>query len=206
MMSPARIHRTITRIAYQIYEDTRGEGQLQIYGINSRGYQLAVFLAEQLTSVFGTKIQARTLDVKHKSSHDLKSMSSFEKREDTGISETSEPEVEISADSSRGTVDVQQKAKEKPSKQKLSASDKKVFLIDDVIYSGQTMFQALQMVTILEKPQEIKLSALIDRGHRLYPIDIQYLGLYCPTKLKEHVHCSFTEKGEPDGVWLYPSI
>ncbi len=204
MMSPARIHRTITRIACQIYEDSRGKGQLQIYGINSRGYQLAVLLAEQFASVSGTNIQARTLDVKHKLSHDLKSASSPEGQKGSGISElskTSDPEVGTSANPRNGPDHVQQKAK-----QKLSDTDKKIILMDDVIYSGQTMFQALQMITSVEQPQEIKLAALIDRGHRRYPIDIQYLGLYCPTKLKEHVHCRFTVNGEPDGVWLYPSI
>lgn len=201
MMGSARIHRTITRIACQIHEDTRGEGLLQIYGINSRGYQLAVLLAEQLGYVSGTNIQARTLDVKHKLSHDLNSVSSPEGQKGSEPSELPEPEAASSSNLRNGPDRVRQKVK-----QKRSDTDKKIILMDDVIYSGQTMFQALQMITSVEQPSEIKLSALIDRGHRLYPIDIQYLGLYCPTKLKEHVHCSFTEKGEPDGVWLYPSI
>ncbi len=82
---------------------------------------------------------------------------------------------------------------------------KKVVIIDDVMYSGKTMYYALRKITKSESPDEITLAALIDRGHRRYPLNLQYVGLYCPTKLQEHVRCSFSEQGNPDGVWLLSS-
>ncbi len=166
LMSPARIERTITRIAYQIYEDTRGSDQLFILGIHKRGYQLAVMLAEKLSGIYGMPITARPLGVKEK----------------IGTAIPADPEL---TETSRG---------------------KRVIVFDDVLYSGRTMFEAIRQLTMDERPEEIRLAALIDRGHRRYPVDIRYLGLYCPTKLKEHVHCRLSEDGKAEGVWLISSV
>ncbi len=164
-MSPARIERTVTRIAYQIYEDTRGSDRLLILGIHKRGYQLACMLAGKLSDIYGTSIAVRPLGVK----------------EHIGTGLTVDEEL---TDAARG---------------------KRVIIFDDVLYSGQTMFEAIRELTVDERPNEIRLAALIDRGHRRYPVDICYLGLYCPTKLKEHVHCRFSEEGKAEGVWLISS-
>ncbi len=80
--------------------------------------------------------------------------------------------------------------------------DSFLIVIDDVIFSGKTMFTAFR--TILERgtPGMIKLAALIDRGHRQYPLYAQYIGSYSPTKLGEHVECRFTKDGKPQKVEL----
>ncbi len=166
LMSPARIERTITRIAYQIFEDTRGSDRLLILGIYKRGYQLASMLAEKLSAIYGTSITVRPLGVK----------------EHVGTAIPADKEL---TEAARG---------------------KRVIIFDDVLYSGQTMFEAIRQLTVDERPEEIRLAALIDRGHRRYPVDIRYLGLNCPTKLKEHVHCRFSEEGKAEGVWLISSV
>ncbi len=165
-MSPARIERTITRIAYQIYEDTRGSGKLLILGIHERGYRLAAMLAGNLSKIYGSEITARPIQVK---------------------------------DHKGGAVAADQELSE-------AARGKKVVIIDDVMYSGRSMFEAIRQITAEGRPEEIRLAALIDRGHRRYPVNIGYLGLYSPTKLREHVECRFTEDGEPEGVWLMSSM
>ncbi len=165
-MSPARIERTINRIAFQIFEDTRGSDQLLILGIHERGYLLAIMLADKLSEIYHTKIKVCPVRVKK---HGADSV----------------PEDQDVSEAARGS---------------------KVVIVDDVMYSGRTMFEAIRKIATDGKPEEIRLAALIDRGHRLYPVELRYLGLYSPTKLKEHVHCRFTNEGKPDGVWLMASL
>ena len=78
---------------------------------------------------------------------------------------------------------------------------KYVIIIDDVIFSGKTMYQAFERVMELGQPERVRLAALVDRGHRVYPIEAEYVGLVSPTKLDEHVSCMFAG-GKPDGVKL----
>lgn len=68
-------------------------------------------------------------------------------------------------------------------------SVKKSFLIavDDVIFSGHTMFTALKKITNYVEPSEIHTAVLIDRGHRKFPIKAEFCGMSLPTKINEHV-------------------
>lgn len=59
-------------------------------------------------------------------------------------------------------------------------------IVDDVIFSGQTMFQALKIISNF-KPSEIHTAVLIDRGHRKFPVKAEFYGMELPTKLDEHV-------------------
>jgi len=60
-------------------------------------------------------------------------------------------------------------------------------VVDDVIFSGQTMFQALKKITVNGGPSEIHTAVMIDRGHRKFPILAEFVGMTLPTKLNEHV-------------------
>lgn len=62
-----------------------------------------------------------------------------------------------------------------------------IVLVDDVIFSGRTMFRALTTTVKQLKPAEIYTAALIDRGHRKYPVRAEFYGIKLPTKLDEHV-------------------
>lgn len=62
-----------------------------------------------------------------------------------------------------------------------------IVIVDDVIFSGQTMFQALKGIDDFLNPDEIHTAVLIDRGHRKYPIKAEFYGMELPTKLDEHV-------------------
>lgn len=176
LMSPARIDRIITRIAYQIHEHTRGSDELVVMGIDERGFYLAQRLAERLSMIYQVGIAAHPVWVKN-------------------------------ADKPNAIIDSAEKSKDEiaiADKPMPSVKGKKVVIVDDVMYSGKTMYVALQKITENESPDEITLAALIDRGHRRYPLNLQYVGLYCPTKLQEHVHCNFSQ-GDSNGVWLFYS-
>lgn len=60
-------------------------------------------------------------------------------------------------------------------------------IVDDVIFSGQTMFKALEKVSAKGDPSEIHTAVMIDRGHRKLPIKAEYYGMELPTKHNEHV-------------------
>ncbi len=62
-----------------------------------------------------------------------------------------------------------------------------VIIVDDVIFSGQTMFSALTTVVKELELQEIHSAVLVDRGHRKFPIKAEFCGMELPTKLNEHV-------------------
>lgn len=72
-------------------------------------------------------------------------------------------------------------------------SDKKVILIDDVLYTGRTVRAAMDALIDLGRPQMIQLAVLIDRGHRELPIRPDYTGKNVPTSKNEVVSVSLLE-------------
>jgi pyrimidine operon attenuation protein/uracil phosphoribosyltransferase len=66
-------------------------------------------------------------------------------------------------------------------------NDKFVLLVDDVIFSGKTMFHALSAVCSVYEPDSIEIATLLDRGHRKYPLRTDLTGITIPTKLGEHI-------------------
>lgn len=72
-------------------------------------------------------------------------------------------------------------------------NDKFVLLVDDVIFSGKTMFSALSSICSIYEPEIIEIAALIDRGHRKYPLGTDLTGIKVPTKLGEHIEVMLNE-------------
>lgn len=68
-----------------------------------------------------------------------------------------------------------------------AAKESFIIAVDDVIFSGQTMFKALKLITDFINPSEIHTAVLIDRGHRKFPIQAEFCGMTLPTKHNEHV-------------------
>lgn len=79
-------------------------------------------------------------------------------------------------------------------------SNKKVILIDDVLYTGRTVRAALDALMDLGRPSSIQLAVLIDRGHRELPIRADYVGKNVPTSSKEVVHVILDEIDGEDRV------
>ncbi|HPK86790.1 MAG TPA: bifunctional pyr operon transcriptional regulator/uracil phosphoribosyltransferase PyrR [Atribacterota bacterium] len=63
--------------------------------------------------------------------------------------------------------------------------DKKILLIDDVLYTGRTIRAAMDAIVDLGRPRSIQLAVLIDRGHREFPIRADYVGKNVPTSHRE---------------------
>lgn len=69
----------------------------------------------------------------------------------------------------------------------LDTTGQHVVLVDDVLFTGRTARAALDAVLQFGRPESIQLAVLIDRGHREYPIQPDYVGRRLPTKHRERV-------------------
>ncbi|MEG2814261.1 MAG: bifunctional pyr operon transcriptional regulator/uracil phosphoribosyltransferase PyrR [Oscillospiraceae bacterium] len=65
--------------------------------------------------------------------------------------------------------------------------NKKVILVDDVIYTGRSVRAAIDALMYRGRPLLIELAVLIDRGHREIPISADFVGKNLPTSRDEKV-------------------
>jgi len=80
--------------------------------------------------------------------------------------------------------------------------DKKVVLVDDVLYTGRTIRAALDAIIDLGRPRNIQLAVLVDRGHRELPIRPDFVGRNVPTSREEEVVVDFDASDTPVAVRL----
>ncbi len=78
--------------------------------------------------------------------------------------------------------------------------DKKVILVDDVLYTGRTVRAALDELIDFGRPQFIQLAVLVDRGHRELPIRADYVGKNIPTSTKETIEVRLQESEGTDEI------
>lgn len=81
-----------------------------------------------------------------------------------------------------------------------SIDDRKILLVDDVLYTGRTIRAALDALIDFGRPKVIQLVVLVDRGHRELPIKADYVGKNIPTSLKESVQVRLHESDGLDEV------
>ncbi len=163
IMSAVQVERTLSRLAYEIVERNHGAENLVLFGIRTRGQELATTLAATISRVEQLLCTAYPLDITR-----------F--RDDR-----EQPEVPYVP------------------QHDLSIADRDVVLVDDVLFTGRTARAALAAVLQYGRPRSIQLAVLIDRGHREYPIQPNYVGRVMPTKHKERV---VVEVGEAPGVYI----
>lgn len=77
-----------------------------------------------------------------------------------------------------------------------------VIIVDDVLYSGLTMFQALAAVMEL-KPAKVQIAVLIDRGHRNIPVSHDFVGVELATSLQQYVSVEIAEDEHKAVAYLF---
>jgi pyrimidine operon attenuation protein / uracil phosphoribosyltransferase len=83
-----------------------------------------------------------------------------------------------------------------------SIDDRKILLVDDVLYTGRTVRAALDALIDFGRPGAIQLVVLVDRGHRELPIKADYVGKNLPTSPEESVQVRLQETDGQDEVVL----
>src|SRR5262245_35198634 len=68
-----------------------------------------------------------------------------------------------------------------------AVEDKRVVLVDDVLFTGRTIRAALDALIDFGRPRDVQLVVLVDRGHRELPIRPDYVGKNLPTAVNESV-------------------
>src|SRR5437667_6104887 len=86
-----------------------------------------------------------------------------------------------------------------------SIDDKRILLVDDVLYTGRTIRAALDALIEFGRPKAIQLVVLVDRGHRELPIKADYVGKNLPTSSTESVQVHLMEIDGRDQVEIQTS-
>lgn len=83
-----------------------------------------------------------------------------------------------------------------------TVENKKVILVDDVLFTGRTIRAAMDALMDHGRPASIQLAVLIDRGHRELPIRADFVGRNVPTSSREKIIVLFDADDKPVEVVL----
>ena len=84
----------------------------------------------------------------------------------------------------------------------VNIENKKIVLVDDVLYTGRTVRAAMDAVIDLGRPARIQLAEVIDRGHRELPIRPDYVGKNVPTAKNEMIAVHLKETDDRETVTI----
>ena len=73
---------------------------------------------------------------------------------------------------------------------KESVAGKTVIIVDDVANSGRTLFYALQPLFSLQ-PDKLEIAVLVERAHKKFPVQPDYIGISLHTTLQERIDVLF---------------
>lgn len=82
----------------------------------------------------------------------------------------------------------------------INFNGKTIILIDDVANSGRVMLYALK--PLLEHyPKKIQTLVLVERTHKSFPVDMDYVGISVSTTLDEHIYVEVVNN-TVSGAWI----
>lgn len=172
VMDRETIRRTLTRMAHEIVERNGGGSDLCLVGICRRGVPLAERLAGQIAEAEGVRIPVGTLDV-------------------TGYRDDRSACGSAGAGGAAASTETQLP---------FPVADRRIILVDDVLYTGRTVRAALDALIDRGRPASIQLAVLVDRGHRELPIRPDFVGKNIPTSSREIVTVRVAEVDGEDEV------
>ncbi|MEV5025000.1 bifunctional pyr operon transcriptional regulator/uracil phosphoribosyltransferase PyrR [Paenibacillus sp. LPE1-1-1.1] len=175
IMDETAIRRALTRIAHEIVEKNKGIDNCLIVGIRTRGIYLARRIAERIGEIEGRPVLVSELDI-------------TQYRDDRIAAISADVEVAAAIGDTDGVP--------------FTVQDKRIILIDDVLYTGRTIRAAMDALMDCGRPQSIQLAVLVDRGHRELPIRPDFVGKNVPTSKQEQIDVALTEIDQIDQVTI----
>jgi len=86
-------------------------------------------------------------------------------------------------------------------KDSMELTGKSIIIVDDVANTGRIILYALKPFLNCT-PKKIQTFVLVERSHKLFPIQNDYTGLSVATTLQEHISVE-TSGDDITGAWLY---
>ncbi|MGA2090945.1 MAG: bifunctional pyr operon transcriptional regulator/uracil phosphoribosyltransferase PyrR [Endomicrobiales bacterium] len=173
IMNKEEISRTVKRLAMEIVEKNFGVKDLVVIGIQTRGVHLARRIINEM-------VAARLIQSVEDVAFGKLDITLY--RDD--IASKSIPplirETEIPFD----------------------ISDKKIILVDDVIFTGRSIRAAMDELMDFGRPQSIQLAVFVDRGHRELPIEPNFTGKKFITTREELIAVELEESDGQDRIVL----
>jgi pyrimidine operon attenuation protein/uracil phosphoribosyltransferase len=173
LLTSREIGRALARIAHEIVEKNKGAEDVVLVGMRTRGVPLAKRIAEIIEGFEGTSTPVGTLDI--------------------GLYRDDISPERSAALSARST---NQSLTDIPT----SITDRRVILVDDVLYTGRSIRAAMDALMDMGRPKSIQLAVLIDRGHRELPIRADYVGKNIPSSKDEEIQVQLEEIDGVDEV------
>lgn len=86
--------------------------------------------------------------------------------------------------------------------------DKKIILVDDVLYTGRSVRAALDAMISFGRPKSVELLVLVDRKYnRDLPIQPNYVGKSVNTMQSQRIMVEWREQGKKkDSIWLFNNL
>lgn len=198
LMDAARIERTLRRMAFQLLESAglQQEEQLNLIGLNERGYYLAGQMQVNMDTMLRTQTPGNVVKT---SLHQL-----WIKPEAASVS------APPGFDAQKPFVPVLPPRLQQLLEQ--SGNTHQFILIDDVLFSGQSLAKAFNLLfnavdsgrAASDSYPRIRTAILIDRGHRRFPLYPELLGMNYPTKFNEHIEAQLPPAHSAASVVLLP--
>lgn len=83
-----------------------------------------------------------------------------------------------------------------------AVDDRRIVLVDDVIFTGRTAHAAIAALCALGRPAAVRLAVLVDRGYREFPIQPDYVGQAVTAAADRRVNVHLQETDGLDEVVL----
>jgi pyrimidine operon attenuation protein/uracil phosphoribosyltransferase len=82
----------------------------------------------------------------------------------------------------------------------LDFNGKVIIIIDDVANSGKTMLYAIKPFLAFQ-PKKIQTLVMVERTHKAFPVNSDYVGISVSTTLQEHIHVE-VDGSVVSGAWM----
>src|SRR5437660_9040198 len=170
--------RTLSRIAHEIIEGNPDLDEVALVGIQTRGVPLARRLARLIEERAGAAPALGAVDITFY-------------RDDVRVR--------------GGEAPLHAQPLVRETQLDFALEGRTVVLVDDVLYTGRTIREAIEALFDYGRPSRVQLAVIVDRGHRELPIRPDYVGKNLPTARCERIQVQLVEVDELDAVLLVAS-